>query len=108
MPTYNKLVRDRIPEIIEKEGKAYKTVILNDDQFRLELQKKLKEEMGEYMNAQNDQEAVEELADTLEVIHALAETHGVSIDELERVRHTKANERGGFQEKIFLIVFLLS
>jgi predicted house-cleaning noncanonical NTP pyrophosphatase (MazG superfamily) len=103
MPTYNKLVRNRIPEIIEKEGKTYKTVILNDEQFRLELQEKLKEEVQEYLNVGNDQEAVEELADALEVIHALAEAHGVSFEELDRVRHTKAKERGRFQEKIFLI-----
>jgi predicted house-cleaning noncanonical NTP pyrophosphatase (MazG superfamily) len=50
MPTYNKLVRDKIPEIIEKEGKTYKTVILDDDQFKLELRKKLKEEVQEYLN----------------------------------------------------------
>jgi predicted house-cleaning noncanonical NTP pyrophosphatase (MazG superfamily) len=103
MPTYNKLVRDRIPEIIEKEGNTYKTVILNDDQFKSELQKKLKEEVEEYLNAQSDQEAVEELADALEIIHALAEAHGVSIEELEHVRKYKAKERGGFKEKIFLI-----
>jgi predicted house-cleaning noncanonical NTP pyrophosphatase (MazG superfamily) len=103
MPTYNRLVRDRIPEIIEKEGKTYKTVILNDDQFKSELKKKLKEEVEEYLYAQNNQEAVEELADILEVINALAGDHGISIEELERVRHTKANERGGFQEKVFLI-----
>jgi predicted house-cleaning noncanonical NTP pyrophosphatase (MazG superfamily) len=103
MPTYNKLVRDRIPEIIEKEGKTYRTTILNDDQFKSELQKKLKEEVQEYLDAENDQESVEELADALEVIHALAESHGVSIEELDRVRNIKAKERGGFKEKIFLI-----
>jgi predicted house-cleaning noncanonical NTP pyrophosphatase (MazG superfamily) len=103
MPTYNKLVRNKIPEVIEKEGKTYKTMILNDDQFRVELQKKLKEEVKEYLNAQSNQEAVEELADILEIIHTLAEDHGVSIEELEHGRMTKAKERGGFQEKIFLI-----
>jgi predicted house-cleaning noncanonical NTP pyrophosphatase (MazG superfamily) len=103
MPTYNKLVRDRIPEIIEKEGKTYNSVILNDSQFKSELQKKLKEEVEEFLNAQSDQEAVEELADVLEIIHALAEAHNLSTDELEQVRKYKAKERGGFQEKIFLI-----
>lgn len=103
MPTYNKLIRDGIPKIIEKEGKSYKTMILNDAQFKSELQKKLKEEVEEYLDAQSDQEAVEELADALEVIHALTEAHGVSFEELEHVRKTKANERGGFQERIFLI-----
>lgn len=50
MPTYNKLVRDGILKIIEKEGKTYKTVILDDNQFRVELQKKLKE-VQEYLHA---------------------------------------------------------
>jgi predicted house-cleaning noncanonical NTP pyrophosphatase (MazG superfamily) len=103
MPTYNKLVRDGIPKIIEKEGKTYKTVILDDNQFKSELQKKLKEEVEEYLDAKSDQEAVEELADVLEVIHALVETHGASFEKLEHVRKTKAKERGGFKEKIFLI-----
>jgi predicted house-cleaning noncanonical NTP pyrophosphatase (MazG superfamily) len=103
MPIFNKLVRDRIPGIIAKGGKTYKTITLDDDQFRSELQKKLKEEMQEYLNAENDQEAVEELADVLEIIYSLAEDHGVFIEELERVRHTKAQKRGGFKEKIFLI-----
>jgi predicted house-cleaning noncanonical NTP pyrophosphatase (MazG superfamily) len=103
MPTYNKLVRDGIPQIIEKEGKTYKTAILDDNQFKSELQKKLKEEMEEYLDAQSDQEAVEELADVLEVIHALSETHGASLEKLEHVRKTKTKERGGFQERIYLI-----
>jgi predicted house-cleaning noncanonical NTP pyrophosphatase (MazG superfamily) len=103
MPTYNKLVRDRIPEIIEKDGKSYKKLILDDTQFKLELQKKLKEEVQEYLTAGSDQEAVEELADILELIHSLAVEHNVSIEELEHIRKTKAEQRGGFQEKIFLI-----
>lgn len=103
MPTYNKLVRDGIPKIIEKKGKTYKTVILDDNQFKSELQKKLKEEVEEYLDAQSDQEAVGELADALEVIYSLAGEHNISIEELEHVRKSKAKERGGFQEKIFLI-----
>lgn len=102
MTNYNKLVWDRIPKIIEKECKTYKTVILDDEQFRGELHKKLKEEVEEYLNARN-QEAVEELAHVLEVIYSLAGEHRVSIEGLEYVKKTKSKERGGFQEKIFLI-----
>ncbi|MFC4321313.1 nucleoside triphosphate pyrophosphohydrolase [Litchfieldia salsa] len=102
MPVYNKLVRDRIPEIIEKTGKTFTTRILsNDDEYIKELKKKSYEELEEYMNAESN--ALEELADVLEIIHALAEGHGSSIEEVEAIRKEKAEKRGGFQEKIFLI-----
>lgn len=103
MPVYNKLVRDRIPEIIENSGKKFTTKILDDDQYELELKKKLKEEMEEYQNTSNDNEALEELADLLELMHALAKVHGASMEEVEKIRQDKASKRGGFEEKIFLI-----
>ncbi|MFD2043085.1 phosphoribosyl-ATP pyrophosphohydrolase [Ornithinibacillus salinisoli] len=103
MPTYNKLVRDRIPEIIEKTGKAYKTEILSNDHYELELKSKLFEEVTEYQEATSDNEALEELADVLELMHALAKIHGASIEEVEKVRKEKADKRGGFDDKIFLI-----
>ncbi|MFE4523768.1 phosphoribosyl-ATP pyrophosphohydrolase [Cytobacillus firmus] len=103
MPAYNKLVRDRIPEIIAATGKNYSTRILDQSEFIQELKKKSIEELDEYLNANNDEEAIEELADLLEVVHALAETHGVSIEKVEELRKQKAEERGGFKGKIFLI-----
>lgn len=103
LPVYNKLVRDRIPEIIENSGKKFTTKILDDAQYELELKKKLKEEMEEYQNASNDNEALEELADLLELMHALAKVHGASMEEVEKIRQDKASKRGGFEEKIFLI-----
>lgn len=103
LPVYNKLVRDRIPEIIENSGKKFTTKILDDDQYELELKKKLKEEMEEYQNTSNDNEALEELADLLELMHALAKVHGASMEEVEKIRQDKASKRGGFEEKIFLI-----
>jgi predicted house-cleaning noncanonical NTP pyrophosphatase (MazG superfamily) len=103
MPTYNKLVRDRIPEVIEKTGKQCTTKILNDEDYIKELKNKSFEELNEYMNAANDKDAIEELADLLEIIHALAECHGATIGKVEQVRQEKAEKRGGFKEKIFLI-----
>lgn len=103
MPIYNKLVRDRIPEIIHESGKESKTKILDDKSYKLELKKKLREELEEYENATSNDEALEELADLLELMHALAKTHDVNIDEVERIRKEKAEKRGGFDEKIFLI-----
>ena len=98
MPVYNKLVRDRIPEIIENSGKKFTTKILDDDQYELELKKKLLEEMEEYQNASNDNESLEELADLLELMHALAKVHGASMEEVEKIRQDKASKRGGFEE----------
>jgi predicted house-cleaning noncanonical NTP pyrophosphatase (MazG superfamily) len=103
MPTYNKLVRDQIPEIIEKTGKKFSTRILDDNEYIKELKKKSFEELQEYVETNNNEDAIEELADVLEIIHALAEYHGASIEKVEEVRKQKAEKRGGFKEKIFLI-----
>lgn len=59
--------------------------------------------MEEYQNASNDNESLEELADLLELMHALAKVHGASMEEVEKIRQDKASKRGGFEEKIFLI-----
>ncbi|MGJ7034672.1 nucleoside triphosphate pyrophosphohydrolase [Anoxybacillus eryuanensis] len=103
MPVYNKLVRDLIPKIIEEAGKTFTTRTLSDEEYRQELRKKAFEELGEYMNASDDVTAVEELADLLEIIHALAECHGATMEQVEAIRASKAEQRGGFKEKIFLI-----
>ncbi|EPZ38353.1 hypothetical protein C289_1505 [Anoxybacillus ayderensis] len=103
MPIYNKLVRDKIPQVIEKAGKTFTVRTLSNEEYRQELRKKAFEELEEYMNATDDRTAIEELADLLEIVHALAQCHGVTIDQVEAVRAEKAEKRGGFQEKIFLI-----
>ncbi|WP_141503890.1 nucleoside triphosphate pyrophosphohydrolase [Paenibacillus luteus] len=103
MPIYNKLVRDRIPEIIQKQGLSYDTRILDSNEYLSELSKKLREETYEFFAANNSAEAVEELADIMELLHALAEAHGVTVEELERIRAEKADKRGGFKERVFLI-----
>lgn len=103
MPTYHKLVRDQIPEIIQNTGKNLKTEILSNERYLEELKKKLNEEVAEYQDSATDSEALEELADALELIHALAHQHGGSIHEVEQIRKNKAAERGSFREKIFLI-----
>lgn len=103
MPTYNKLIRDKIPEMITMTGKKANTTTLSDDEYVKELKRKTKEELQEYLEADNDQDAIEELADLLELIHSLATVHGSTIEEVEKVREQKADQRGGFNEKIFLI-----
>ncbi|WP_066254274.1 nucleoside triphosphate pyrophosphohydrolase [Neobacillus drentensis] len=103
MPVYNKLVRDRIPEIIDSTGKRFSICTLNNEQYIKELKNKSREELEEYINAGNDKDAIEELADLLEIIHALSECHGASYNEVEEVRQKKAEKRGGFKKKIFLV-----
>ncbi|MDN4074111.1 nucleoside triphosphate pyrophosphohydrolase [Fictibacillus terranigra] len=103
MPTYNKLVRDRIPEVITSTGKSFKTSILDKDEYIKELKKKCYEELDEYASAPNDENAIEELADLLELMHSLARIHGSDISEVERVRQQKAEKRGGFEKRIFLV-----
>ena len=95
---YNKLVRDRIPEIITADGKACTTEILSDEDYLRMLDAKLDEELAEYHEDQN----IEELADLLEVLRAVAVARGYTLDELERVRAEKAKKRGGFEKKILL------
>ena len=95
---YEKLVRDKIPEIIEKSGKQCEMEILSDEKYLEMIDKKLDEELAEYHQDQN----IEELADLLEVIYAATKARGYSIEELEKVRAQKAEKRGGFDKKILL------
>ncbi|GAA0342332.1 nucleoside triphosphate pyrophosphohydrolase [Bacillus carboniphilus] len=103
MPVYNKLVRDRIPEIIAKSGKIFETRILADQEFMKELKMKAQEEFNEYLETDSDKDAVEELSDLLEVVYALAKVHGASVELLEKARKQKADARGAFEEKVFLV-----
>lgn len=97
--TYNKLVRDKIPEIIKSKGEYCKTKILNDDKYIKALDAKLFEECAEYQNSKN----VEELADILEVVYAIAEYKNISRETLEKTHIEKAQKHGKFKQKIMLI-----
>lgn len=98
MRVYNKLVRDKIPEIIEADGKLCKIRVLPNDEYIAALELKLNEEVAEY---QVDK-SLEEMADVLEVLYAICVARGYSLDELEKMRIMKAQKRGGFNEKVFL------
>ena len=95
---YNKLVRDRIPEIIESSGKTCTVEILSYEDYLRMIDAKLDEELAEYHKDQN----IEELADLLEVIYAATKARGYSIEQLETVRSEKAAKRGAFDKKILL------
>lgn len=95
---YQKLVRDNIPFILEQKNLHPQYHTASDDEYRLKLKEKLEEEVKEYLT----DEAVEELADVLEVVRALAELHSVSFEDIERKRIHKAKERGEFAKRIIL------
>jgi len=99
---YNKLVRDKIPEIIKSNGEIPLTRILNDDEYKRELEKKLLEEYHEVLES-NGSSRIEELADMLEVISSLARIEGESLDKVIEVTSKKKEKRGGFEQKIYLI-----
>ena len=99
MIEYQKLVRDKIPQIIRNGGDIPVTRILDDEEYLTCLENKLDEEVAEFHRDNN----IEELADILEVIYALAEADGYSPEELNRYRMEKRAERGGFHDRIFLI-----
>ena len=96
---YNKVIRDKIPEIIANSGKKYNLKQLDDTSFLAELEKKLIEEVNEYVQSKD----VEELADLLEVIYRISELRGVNSDELDEIRKHKAEKRGRFTNNLFLI-----
>ena len=96
---YNKLVRDRIPEIIEASGKSCTCQVLDDQAYLAALDEKLNEELSEY----RQDKSMEELADLLEVIRAVITVRGSTWDEVESLRKAKAEERGGFAKKILLV-----
>ena len=95
---YNKLVRDKIPEIIECDGKRCITEILSEEDYISALDKKIGEELAEYLSGP----CLEELADLTEVIYAVAIARGFTLEELEKARQVKAEKRGGFEKRIFL------
>jgi predicted house-cleaning noncanonical NTP pyrophosphatase (MazG superfamily) len=96
--TYDKLVRDRIPEIIEKEGKHCVYSVLSREDYLSLLDLKLNEELAEYQESKS----MEELADLLEVMRAVVLARGSSMEEVERIRIRKAEKRGGFEKRIML------
>lgn len=96
---YNKLVRDKITEIIRAKGENPVVRVMEEDEYIAALEAKLTEECGEYLESKEP----EELADILEVVYAMAKARGCSVEELMQIYERKHAERGGFEQKIFLI-----
>lgn len=96
--TYNKLIRDKNVEIMENLGCKVTYEVLDDERYNQELDKKLKEEVNEYL----EDYSVEEMADVMEVIYAMLDFRGISMEDVEKVRIEKRNRKGAFKDKIFL------
>ena len=99
MIRYDKLVRDKIPQLIAEKGERPLVRVLDEEEYAECLERKLDEETAEYHLDKNP----EELADILEVVFALAEQQGCSLEELMELYQQKHDARGGFAERIFLI-----
>ncbi len=99
---HNKLVRDRIPDIIRADGKVAVTRVLDEVEFVRALKSKVREEADELMEAEGDS-VVEEIADIFEVLGALCSAVGLDAATVERVRAAKTGERGCFNDRVFLV-----
>lgn len=99
---YQKLIRDRIPEIIEKSGGVYETVVLPEKDFEQALKDKLFEESREVASA-SEETLLEELADVLEVLKTLATLHHIPFKKIIDAQRKKRRLRGGFRKKLQLI-----
>lgn len=96
--SYNKLVRDKIPQIIEEDGKTAMVETLGCKDYKKLLDSKLEEELQEYLSS----DSTEELADLVEVIYAILKYKGIDIETFESIRIKKADERGAFEKRLLL------
>ena len=95
---YNKLVRDKIPEIIRAKGQEPVTHIAGEEEYWAKLKEKLLEEVDELQKDEN----TEEIADVLEVLEAIAVFKGFDWSEIKKIQEKKASERGKFEKRIIL------
>lgn len=99
---FNKLVRDKIPEMLAKNGGEPETETLNDEKYKTCLYEKLKEECEETVNSYSKENLAEELADLLEVMMAISKVNDIDFAKIEKIRLAKKEKRGGFDSKILL------
>ncbi len=101
--TYNKLVRDRIPEIIESQGGSCQCRVLAKDKYMQALKAKLVEEAQELLDTDDRESLLRELADVMEVVDSLLKATGLSISALREEQRRRREERGGFERRLCLI-----
>src|SRR3989338_5803005 len=100
--TYNKLIRDKIPEIIKKNGANPKIFVLDEEQFKNALKEKLVEESKELLEAKTDDKILNELSDVLQLVESIALNNDTTLAKVEKQKEKKKVERGGFDKKLFL------
>jgi len=98
MKTYDKLIRDKIPEILNEKGIEFGVRIADKNEYIDKLYLKLQEELNEFVL----NPSAEEIADMLEVIEAMARLHGIGLDDIKKEKIDKKTKRGGFAKKIVL------
>ena len=98
MTHYNKLIRDKIPKIIEKQGKTTQTHVADEKEYREKLYEKLSEEAAELRS----EPSLEEAADLQELFLAVCNFEGWTLEEIEKIRQAKYTERGGFEKRLIL------
>lgn len=99
---HHKLIRDRIPEWIKETGNDYKSRVLENEEFEIELKKKLLEESKELAKTPKD-EILNELADVLELVKSIASHYKIPFLKVVKFQEEKREKRGGFKKKLFLI-----
>lgn len=100
---YNKLVRDKIPEIISVDGLIVETRELTEKEVVEELLKKAVEEAVELSEAEGTEEITKEMSDVLEILHSLADRLGIPMEEVEQMRQLRAAKRGRFENGTYLV-----
>ncbi|MER1987379.1 MAG: nucleoside triphosphate pyrophosphohydrolase [Solibacillus sp.] len=98
----NKLVRDKVPSLVTKDGGSYSLKLLSPLEHQTELTKKLFEEIKEYSMVSEKVGAVDELIDIVELAYAAAKLHGYTPEQFEELRHAKRKHKGGFEKGIYL------
>ena len=102
MKIYNKLIRDRIPEIIEKDGNTADIIILSEESFKQAIKEKLIEEATEVCNAQDRDDILSELADLQEVMDTIKQMYNINTLEVNTIQAVKALQRGKFEKRLYL------
>ncbi len=102
MTELNKLVRDKVPSLVTKDGGSYSLKLLSPLEHKHEITKKLFEELEEYHEANSKESAIEELVDMVELIYSALKLHDVSIEEFELIRKEKKKLKGSFEKGIYL------
>ena len=93
-----KLVRDRIPDIIRKEGNVPLTRRAEAEEAKSLVIAKMYEEVGEFA----DEPSLEEAADVYHVFMAMIRVHGMTYDQVIKAAVEKANQKGRFHDLIVL------